>query len=403
MSTQPASFETLGIAKPILAALTQRGITVPTPIQEGAIPRALAGHDVLGIAQTGTGKTLAFGVPLITKLLEDPKACAVILVPTRELALQVEASLAPIAKHCHTDLRAISLIGGVPAYRQINELRRMAPRIVVATPGRMNDLLAQRAIYLDQVAVLVLDEADRMLDMGFLPQIERVCESMPKDRQTLLFSATFAPAIATLTSKFQRNPERIEVAPAGTSASTIEQILEYVRHDDKIDALVSHIRNEDGSVLVFARTRHGASKLARKLRTMDIGADELHSDRTLGQRRQALDGFKRGTHKVLVATDVASRGIDITSITLVVNFDLPDAAEDYVHRIGRTGRAGKKGRAITLATLDQRRQVAAIEKLMTRRLALSPNSLAAPHSFEISRRQRPMQNTRRRWSKPPRR
>jgi ATP-dependent RNA helicase RhlE len=379
-TTMPSEgFDSTGVAPVILAALTQAGFVIPTPIQAKTIPVALAGEDVIGIAETGTGKTMAFALPIISRLLANHGERALIIVPTRELALQVEQSIRTITRLLQPALRTVSLIGGMPIYRQIKELK-MHPAIFVATPGRLKDHLQQGTIDLSKVTVLVLDEADRMLDMGFAPQIKEVCETIPKGRQTLLFSATFAPEIARLAANYQNNPVRIEVAKAGTAAAQIKQELCYVKHDEKLDLLATILQKHEGTVLIFSRTKHGTTKLARSVQTMGYSTTEMHSNRSQYQRKQALEGFKTGRYRVLVATDVAARGIDVKDISMVINFDLPDAAEDYVHRIGRTGRAGKSGLAISFATPDQQRDVRGIERHMNRTLPISEYSIAQPYA-----------------------
>lgn len=371
-------FDQTGLTPEILSILTKNGMTVPTPIQAQALPVALKGTDVLGIAQTGTGKTLAFALPIIEKLRVEPGK-ALVLVPTRELALQVEESIRTVTRFLNPGVRTISLIGGAPIYRQIRDLRAN-PRIVIATPGRLQDLMNQGAISLRDVTVLVLDEADRMFDMGFAPQIQKIVNSVPNERQTLLFSATMPPEITTLANAYMVNPVRIEVARAGTSATLVHQEVCYVAQSNKSNTLKQVLTDHDGSVLVFSRTKHGATKLSRHLRDMGHEAAEIHSNRSLYQRRQALDGFKSGRYRVLVATDIAARGIDVRNIEVVVNYDLPDAPEDYVHRIGRTGRAGQTGKAISFATHDQLRTVRTIERLINKQLVLSEHSEAPQQS-----------------------
>jgi ATP-dependent RNA helicase RhlE len=373
--TPALGFNDTGLTPEVLAALTKNGITVPTPIQAKAIPVGLTGQDIIGIAQTGTGKTFAFGLPIIEHLRKNDGK-AVILVPTRELALQVEESLRAVTRNLPQPIRTVCLIGGMPIYRQIQILRNH-PRLIVATPGRLQDHLNQRTVTLADANIVVLDEADRMLDMGFAPQIKQILNAVPDKRQMMLFSATMAPEIAQLAAAYLENPERIEVQKAGSNNEQIAQELCYVSNDKKHDLLHTVLNAHSGSVLVFSRTKHGAKKLTFKLQQTGHTAAEIHSNRSLGQRRQALDGFKSGRYRVLVATDVASRGIDVPDVALVVNFDLPDASEDYIHRIGRTGRAGKTGKAISFATPDQRRDVAGIERLMNKKMALSEHSVIA--------------------------
>ncbi len=369
-STQ--DFVQTGLSAPILSALAQAGLTTPTPIQAKAIPIARAGKDLMGIAQTGTGKTYAFSLPILEKLMAQPGK-ALIVVPTRELALQVEDSIKKVSRLLLPNIRTVCLIGGMPIYRQKQDLKQN-PRIIVCTPGRLRDHMQQHTVSLHDVCVVVLDEADRMLDMGFAPQIKLILETVPKNRQTMCFSATMAPEISRLASAYMKSPERVEVATQGQNNNLITQELCYVRSDEKTGILHSMIKDHEGRILVFSRTKHGAKKLAEKVRDLGHSAAEIHSNRSLSQRRHALEGFKSGQYRILVATDVAARGIDVQNITLVVNYDLPDAAEDYVHRIGRTGRAGITGKAISLATRDQVRDVKSIERLIQKNIAISSYS-----------------------------
>lgn len=358
-STSPIFFG-LGLAPGLLDALSREKIHTPTPIQERAIPLALQGNDVVGIAQTGTGKTLAFGLPMIQRLAQT-KGQGLVLLPTRELALQVEENLRRVGRAI--GLRTVVLIGGAPMNPQISGLRAK-PHVIIATPGRLVDHLEQRTVDLSRVAVLVLDEADRMLDMGFAPQLNKILLRVPKERQTMLFSATMPAEITKMAATHMRQPLRVEVAPQGTTAERVQQEIFMVKKEDKI-RLLNHILGEvRGSIIVFSRTRHGAKKITRDVRHMGHTAAEIHADRSLNQRREALEGFRSGKYRVLVATDIAARGIDVKGIELVVNFDLPDDAGDYVHRIGRTGRAGREGRAISFATPDQRADVRIIERLI---------------------------------------
>lgn len=351
------SFHGLGISPQLLEVLDRMKFHTPTPIQEKAIPVALEGQDVIGIAQTGTGKTLAFGIPMIQRLAQK-KGKGLVLVPTRELAMQVHQN---IAKLDHKQ-RPVILIGGQSMYRQIQDLRRN-PRIIIATPGRLIDHLEQRNVHLQDVITLVMDEADRMFDMGFAPQIREILRQVPKERQTLLFSATMPPTILQLASSCMQLPVQVEIAKQGTVAEKITQELFIVRHDAKKKLLMKLVTQYHGAVLVFSRTKIGAKHIARFLREAGQSAAELHADRTLGQRKEALEGFKSGRYRILVATDIAARGIDVYGIELVINYDLPDDVENYVHRIGRTGRAGGKGHAVAFATPDQGKHVRDIEKM----------------------------------------
>ena len=366
--SKTSGFDSLKINPKILDVLHQKKFSTPTPIQAAAIPIAASGRDVIGIAQTGTGKTLAFGIPLLSRLTEGP-GTAVILAPTRELALQIDESLAPLGRAL--GLSATVVIGGANMETQRRALSRH-PRVIIATPGRLIDLMQQRSVSMAQVSILVLDEADRMLDMGFMPQIKQILSAMPSERQTLLFSATMPPEIEAITRQQMKNPERVSVAVAGEANKLIEQQLYCVEAQRKIP-LLAHILNEwTGSVLVFCRTKYSAKKLCNQIQFQGHPAAEIHGNRSLAQRRDALEGFKRGKYRVLIATDIAARGIDVTGIQLVVNFDLPSTPEDYVHRIGRTGRATLAGHAISFAAPDQKREVMAIERLTRTHLPLTP-------------------------------
>ncbi len=367
------TFYGLGIAPDLLAALDKLSFTVPTPIQHHSIPAAIEGKDVIGIAQTGTGKTLAFGIPMLQRL-KQTGGNGLIVLPTRELALQVEETL---RKFEHTSgMRTAVLIGGASMNLQRQAIRNR-PHIVVATPGRLLDHMEQGSITLKFVKILVLDEADRMLDMGFAPQINRILGAVPKERQTLLFSATMPADIVRIARSHMQLPVRVEIAPAGTAAEKVIQELYMVQKAEKIRLLEKILTEYHGTVLVFSRTKHGAKKIVRSVRSMGHEAAEIHANRSQAQRKEALDGFKSGKYRVLVATDIASRGIDVKNIELVVNFDLPESPDDYVHRIGRTGRAGSEGRAISFATPDQRSDVIAIERLT--RLKLPHKAL--PHDL----------------------
>jgi ATP-dependent RNA helicase RhlE len=369
-ATEKPSFEGLGINEVFMDALAKRKFSVPTPIQHKAIPVAMKGEDVIGIAQTGTGKTLAFGIPMLQRLWEAKTGFGLVIVPTRELALQVEESLRLLAGHL--GLRTTVLIGGESMHRQIMALRKR-PNVAVVTPGRLLDLMEQGQIHVDGTTALVLDEADRMLDMGFAPQINRILKMVPTPdkRQTMLFSATMPDDIVTIATKHMKMPVRVEVAPQGTSAERVEQELYIVRKEDKMPLVAEILKQYTGSVLLFSRTKHGATKIAAYLTKMGHKATEIHANKSLAQRIRALDGFKKGTYRILVATDIAARGIDVTGISLVLNFDLPDNSADYVHRIGRTGRAGMAGHAISLATPDQRQDIRDIERVIRKPLPVA--------------------------------
>ncbi len=359
-----SSFQGLGIAPKLMEILDQHGFKSPTPIQRQSIPAGISGKDLIGIAQTGTGKTLAFGIPMLQRLAIT-KTKGLVLVPTRELALQVNDSLKKIGQSL--GLKTAVVIGGESIHRQIMALKQQ-PHIVIATPGRLIDILDHKSINLSQTGVLVLDEADRMLDMGFAPQLKKIMPHLPKQRQTMLFSATMDAGISAIASAFLELPVRIEVAPAGSTVAQITQEIIMVNKEDKIQLLKKVLEEYKGSTLIFCRTKYGAKKVALMIRNFGHTSNEIHSNRSLSQRIEALNGFKIGRYRVLVATDIAARGIDVNNIELVINYDLPEQTEDYVHRIGRTARAGKTGHAISFATTDQHQDIRAIERLIKKTL-----------------------------------
>ncbi len=397
MNNSTNGFIKLGIAPAILEVLYKNKFEQPTPIQEQAIPIALEGKDLVGIAQTGTGKTLAFGIPMIQRALQNRSAKGLIVLPTRELALQVQESLNIVGKPF--GLKTALLIGGSSVWRQVGEIRRN-PNIIIGTPGRINDHLDQKNLNLSGIRTLVLDEADRMLDMGFAPQLKRILQHIPTERQTLLFSATMPPEIMQIARTFMQLPVQIEIVPPGTAATNVTQEVFIVPREQKGALLHSLLHDYRGSVLVFMRTKFGAKRAARDIRNAGHAAAELHSNRSLSQRRDALEGFKNGRYRVLVATDIAARGIDVTGIEVVINYDLPSQAEDYVHRIGRTARAGAAGHAISFATPDQRGDLRTIEKLLRKSLPLTklPESLPAPPPSPTSPRPFHSERSRRRFN-----
>ncbi len=366
-------FRDLGLAPELLRAVTDEGFTAPTPIQIEAIPLVLAGRDLMGAAQTGTGKTAAFVLPIFQRLLPHANTSfsparhpvrALVLTPTRELAMQVHAMATAYGRH--VSLRSAVVFGGVPLDPQISELRR-GVELLVATPGRLLDLVGQRAANLGQVEILVLDEGDRMLDMGFIPDIRRILQLLPGRRQTLLFSATFSEEIRRLSREFLHDPATVEVARRNAPAEMVRQVLYPVDRERKLDLLEHLVTTHDlRQVLVFMRTKVGARRLAADLDRHGFPATAIHSDRTQAERIKALTDFKAGNVEILVATDVASRGLDIEELPVVVNFDMPVKAEDYVHRIGRTGRAGLSGIAISLACPDEVDLLRAIQRLLRR-------------------------------------
>ncbi|HEY4560483.1 MAG TPA: DEAD/DEAH box helicase [Lysobacter sp.] len=368
MTNESQAFQALGLPPAILRALAEKNYTTPTPIQQQAIPLVLAGRDVLGGAQTGTGKTAAFSLPLLARLagVTPPsgprKPRALVLVPTRELAVQVNESLRGYGRHLrmHTGM----IFGGVGMGPQVDLLRRGVD-ILVATPGRLIDHLERGSVKLDAIEILVLDEADRMLDMGFLPAIKRIVAKVPAKRQTLLFSATFEPRIRGLAMEFLRNPAEVEVAARNTVASTIEHIAHPVDNSRKRELLTHLLATRfQERVLVFGKTKHGCNRLAEQLEESGIKASAIHGNKSQGQRQKALNEFKTGKCRVLVATDVAARGLDIPELPLVINYDLPMVAEDYVHRIGRTGRNGATGEAISLVAIDEGGLLSQVQKLL---------------------------------------
>jgi len=395
------SFDGLGIAPKILEVLDRLKFTHPTPIQHKAIPVAINGTDIIGVAQTGTGKTLAFAIPVIQRLSRNMGRCLVI-VPTRELALQVNETFQKIAPLF--GIRTVVIIGGVPMRAQLNVLKKN-PRVIIATPGRLVDHLNQKTMRLNEVETLILDEADRMLDMGFKPDIERILRVVPKKRQTMLFSATIPAEVVAIGAAHMKLPVHVEVAPSGTAAEHIIQELFIVKKEAKKKLLAKLLDQYHGSVLLFSRTKRGAGKIKRLITGMGHNVAEIHSDRTLKQRREALEGFKTGKYRILVATDIAARGIDVVGIETVINYDLPDDTENYVHRIGRTGRAGHEGRAISFATPEQGKDIRSIENLIKAALPLSEHP-ELPHEKFITQTvysSRPRGSARRSKSRLPRR
>ena len=361
------SFKNLSIKDSLLGQLEKLNYQVPTPIQHQLIPIAIKGEDVIGIAQTGTGKTLAFAIPIIQKIA-DNKGQALVIAPTRELALQIEETFKKIG--FAFGLKTVVLIGGTPMGPQIRQIKNRY-HVIIATPGRLLDHLTQKTLLLDKVQTLILDEADRMLDMGFEPDIKKIFAQLKdQDLQTMLFSATMPVSIARIANKYLKKPLRIEISPAGSTARDIAQEIFIVTQGKKEDLLKNLLEKNKDSVLIFCRTKFGVKKIAKTLRLWGHTADEIHSNRSLAQRRQALAGFKSGRYKILVATDIASRGIDVTAISLVINYDLPEQPEDYVHRIGRTGRAGLSGKAISFVPPEQKYNIKVIEKLIKTNLPI---------------------------------
>lgn len=394
-------FSSLNLDPQILKAVEETGYTTPTPIQQQAIPLVLNGCDLMAMAQTGTGKTAAFTLPLLQRLLPQANTSAspakhpiraLVLAPTRELAIQVEESVKTYSKH--VALRSTVVFGGVDIKSQKPDLMK-GVEILVATPGRLLDHVESRNLQLNQVQVLILDEADRMLDMGFMPDLKRILALLPKQRQTLLFSATFSDDIKKLAGDFLQNPVTVEVARRNTAAETVKQSVMMVSQDNKRDVLSALIRARGvPQVLVFTRTKLTAARLAKHLERDGINADAIHGDKSQQERMKALEAFKEGKITALVATDVAARGLDIDQLPLVVNYELPPNAEDYVHRIGRTGRAGASGEAISLIAEDEERLLQDIEKMLKREFvreqAIQPSARSAPRSSSYPASSKPI-------------
>ena len=382
-------FTDLGLAEQLLKALTSEGYTTPTPIQAQAIPPILQGRDLLGAAQTGTGKTAAFALPLIQRLLTQPRRMetrsvrALILSPTRELAAQIETSIRAYAQF--TTIKSTVVFGGVPVGKQIRALGQHVD-ILVATPGRLLDLVDQRAVSLREIEYLVLDEADQMLDLGFVHALRRIATLIPKKRQTLLFSATMPKPIREIASAYLTDPVEVSVAPVATTAEKIDQRVIFTQAGEKPALLAKTLSGPDMErAIVFTRTKHGADKVVRQLEISGIKSAAIHGNKSQGQRERALGAFRDGDLRILVATDIAARGIDVDGISHVVQFDLPNVAETYVHRIGRTARAGASGIAIAFCTPEERGDLASIEKLT--RVAITP-MVMSPTGTAARRRSR---------------
>ena len=406
------TFDAIGLHPQILQAVKKTGYTVPTPIQAQALPEVMAGKDVMGAAQTGTGKTAAFTLPILHRLMPLSNASAsparhpvraLILTPTRELADQVYESVKRYSES--TPLRSAVVFGGVDIGPQKLALRQGC-EILIATPGRLLDHLTQNTVNLSQVGILVLDEADRMLDMGFLPDLDRIIRALPAERQTLLFSATFSTEIRKLARTYQKSPVELEVAKRNATADTVTQIAYPVAEADKRAAVVHLVKSKGlNQVIVFSNTKIGTSRLARQLERDGVKAESIHGDKSQADRMKALDAFKAGELEVLVATDVAARGLDVAGVPCVINYDLPYSAEDYVHRIGRTGRAGASGDAISLYTPQQEKLLIEVEKLIKRpiergRLDVVRSGSSAGVDAESGARSRSRERTPSRSSKP---
>ncbi len=414
------TFENLNLIEPILRALQHEGYTHPTPIQQQAIPELLLGKDLLGCAQTGTGKTAAFAIPILQRLYQQkenprgPKPIqALILTPTRELAIQIGESFMAYGEH--TNLNHLVVFGGVSQMPQVNALR-YGIDILIATPGRLLDLMDQGYIHLQHINMFVLDEADRMLDMGFIHDVKKVIAKLPAKKQTLFFSATMPPEISRLADTILNNPVKVEVTPVSSTAEKIEQAVFFVEKGDK-PSLLLHLLEDESIVtaLVFTRTKHGADKVVKFLNKSNVQAEAIHGDKSQNARERALSMFKTGKLRVLVATDIASRGIDVDDLSHVINFDLPNIPETYVHRIGRTGRAGQSGIALSFCDAEERAYLKDINKLITKNVPVVENhpyhsakgrSVTPTHPNNINRsapvpRHNPVQRRERTWTKLP--
>ena len=391
------NFSDLNLAEPLLRALAAEQYSTPTPIQAKSIPPMLSGRDVLGLAQTGTGKTAAFALPILQRLMNptgpvgrEPRV--LVLTPTRELAIQVHDSFRTYGRFLK--LRTTAVYGGVSTKHQIDALAR-GTDIVVATPGRLLDLCTQNAVRFGRLSVLVLDEADRMLDMGFLPDVKRIIARLPKERQTLLFSATMPESIARFADSILTKPVRVEAAPPATTVELIKQYVIHAAGAEKPAVLADLLRDPTVSrALVFARTKHGANRITERLARSDIRAEAIHGNKSQGARQKALGDFRSGHVRVLVATDIAARGIDVDGISHVINFDIPNEAETYVHRIGRTARAGASGTAISLCDGSERSFLADIEKLTRLRLQVIAHPRATPGLAQAKPAPRPASQSR---------
>jgi ATP-dependent RNA helicase RhlE len=360
------AFRKLSIIEPILKAVAEEGYTIPTPIQQQAIPLVLERKDLLGCAQTGTGKTAAFAIPILQILHEQkplaPGIKTLILTPTRELAIQIGESFVAYGKH--TGIRHTVIFGGVSQMSQTNALKRGVD-VLIATPGRLLDLMSQGYVRLDKLQIFVLDEADRMLDMGFIHDVKKIIAKLPQKRQTLFFSATMPPEIQKLANVLLTNPSKVEVTPPSSTVDRIDQSLYFVSKNDKPELLLGLLQDREiKTVLVFTRTKHGADKVAKTLQRNNIRSAAIHGNKSQNARQAALNDFKNGTLRVLVATDIAARGIDIDELSHVINFELPNVPETYVHRIGRTGRAGNTGIAISFCSREERDELKDIQKLI---------------------------------------
>ncbi len=385
------SFKELRLPHAIERALEAMAFSIPTPIQAAAIPLAMSNRDLIACAQTGTGKTAAFCIPSLVRQQENPALNMLVLAPTRELVLQIDAFWRDLTRFAPNHSAAV-IIGGAPMRKQIQALNRR-PRLIIATPGRLCDHLRQRTVSLSNCGILVLDEADRMLDMGFAPQLNEIMRYVPNQRQTLLFSATWSKTMDDLSKKYLRNPEHVTVGQVSQAATKVEQELISTTCKEKNDALLDELNKRQGSILVFARTQSRTDRVARYLLSYGVQVNRIHGGRTQGQRNGALSAFRSGEIRVLVATDIAARGIDVPGIAHVINYDLPQCPEDYIHRIGRTGRAGASGSAVSLVTPEEKAQWHEIAKLLRKTGSSLPSGAQALDSTELSCDNRQPRNT----------
>jgi superfamily II DNA/RNA helicase len=378
------SFAQWELPAALIASLTRMGITVPTPIQQETIPLALEGFDILASAQTGTGKTIAYLIPLIQKMTKNPQGPALILTPTRELAMQVHQALNQMAGQ---GFKATLLIGGASMSRQLAELKKK-PRVIVGTPGRINDHLERRSLHLNETRFLVIDEADRMLDMGFGVQLDRIAKHLPAQRQTLFFSATFLPNIVRLSERFLKDPKRVTINTNNQPAPKIQQEVIHISNSEKKTQLIKHLNQREGSIIIFVKTRRKAESMSKELKQAGHNADAIHGNLRQNRREQVIRAFRSSKSRILVATDVASRGLDIPHVMHVINYDLPECPEDYVHRIGRTGRAGAEGFALSLISPEDNFRWKAIERLLNPRVSAAAPRNAAPKNEKSHRPQK---------------
>lgn len=375
MSHSVSSFQSFNLHPSITQALQSMNFETPTPIQAQSLPITLAEKDLIGCAQTGTGKTAAFSIPILTRLLESPEMTALVLAPTRELAEQIDLFWKKLSQFTQ-NTRSALLIGGCSIQTQVRHLSKR-PRLIIATPGRLIDHLQRRSIQLSHVKILVLDEADRMLDMGFAPQLTQILRHLPRERQTLLFTATWEPHLDQVVGKHLKNPVRVVVGKTSQAAPKIRQSLIQTTHQEKNETLLDELNQREGSILVFTRTQSRTDRVARYLSSYGVSVNRIHGGRTQGQRNTALQAFRTGKIRVLVATDIAARGIDVSSISHVINYDLPQSPEDYIHRIGRTGRAGATGDAVSFVTQEEKQQWREICQLLKKSGSAVPTASPA--------------------------